>query len=133
MELYDRIVDKDLLIRRVGIAACNLIPETEIPEEEPLQFNLFVDHEAVEKQKAERSAAEERERRLQKATLNLQARYGKNIILKGMNLLKGGTTRERNEQIGGHRAGKDDLTVEKTQRKSAPENEAMPKEGGLNG
>ena len=133
MSLYDRIVDKDLLIRRVGIAACNLIPETEIPEEEPLQFSLFVDHEAIEKQKAERSAAEERERRLQKATLNLQARYGKNIILKGMNLLEGGTTRERNEQIGGHRAGKDDLTAEKAQRKSVPENDAMQKEGGPNG
>ncbi len=133
MSLYDRIVDKDLLIRRVGIAACNLIPETEIPEEEPLQFSLFVDHEEIEKQKAERSVAEERERRLQKATLNLQARYGKNIILKGMNLLEGGTTRERNEQIGGHRAGKDDLTAEKAQSKSVPENDAMQTEGGPNG
>ena len=92
-----------------------------------------MDHEAIEKQKAERSVAEERERRLQKATLNLQARYGKNIILKGMNLLEGGTTRERNQQIGGHRAGKDDLTAEKAQKESVPENDAMQKEGGPNG
>ena len=133
VSLYDRIVDKNLLIRRVGVAAWNLIPETEIPEEEPLQFSLFVDHEAIEKQKAERSAEEERERRLQKATLNLQARYGKNVILKGMNFLAGGTARERNEQIGGHRAGKDDLTAEKAQRKSVPENDAAPKEGDPNG
>ena len=129
LSLYDRITDKDLFIRRIGIAACNLIPETDIPEEEPVQLSLFVDHEAIEQRKAQRNAAEEKERRLQKTTLDLQARYGKNIILKGMNFLEGGTTRERNEQIGGHRSGKNDLTSDADQKESASVSSAEPEEG----
>ncbi len=112
MELYDRITDKELYIRRVTIAACNLLPETEIPREEPRQLSLFEDVTALEEKKAAQRAAEEKEKRLQRATLELQDRYGKNIILKGMNLLEGGTTIERNGQIGGHRAGSEDLVPE---------------------
>lgn len=117
MALYDRIVDPDLLIRRVGIAACNLIQETEIPTEGPEQMSLFVDYEALDKAKAERKAEEEKERRLQRATLSLQDRFGKNVLLKGMNYFEGGTTRERNEQIGGHRAGKDEVCVGRSKEK----------------
>ena len=117
MALYDRVVDPDLLIRRVGIAACNLIPETEIPAEGPEQMSLFVDYEAVDKAKAERAAAEERERRLQRATLALQDRFGKNVLLKGMNYMDGGTTIERNEQIGGHRAGRDEVMTGRPKKK----------------
>ena len=117
MALYDRIVDPDLLIRRVGIAACNLIQETEIPTEGPEQMSLFVDYEALDKAKAERKAEEEKERRLQRATLSLQDRFGKNVLLKGMNYFEGGTTRERNEQIGGHRAGKDEVYVGRSKEK----------------
>ena len=118
MALYDRIVDPDLLIRRVGIAACNLIPETEIPAEGPEQMSLFVDYEALDKAKAERKAEEEKERRLQRATLSLQDRFGKNVLLKGMNYFEGGTTRERNEQIGGHRAGKDEVYLGRSRETS---------------
>lgn len=107
LELFDRIVDPDLTIRRVNVVACNLLPENQIPAEEPYQLNLFTDYEELEREKKERAAAEDRERRLQKATLALQDRYGKNIILKGMNFMDGATTRERNAQIGGHRAGED--------------------------
>ena len=117
MTLYDRIVDPDLLIRRVGIAACNLIPETDIPAEGPEQMSLFVDYEALDKAKAERAAAEERERRLQRATLALQDRFGKNVLLKGMNYMDGGTTIERNEQIGGHRAGRDEVMTGRPKKK----------------
>lgn len=117
MELYDRIVDPDLLIRRVNIAACDLIPETEIPEESPEQMSLFVDYEAVDKAKRERKEAEEKERKLQRAELYIQDRFGKNAILKGMNFFEGGTTRERNEQIGGHRAGRDEMTPKKEKKK----------------
>lgn len=117
MALYDRIVDPDLLIRRVGIVACNLIPETDIPAEGPEQMSLFIDYEAVDKAKAERSAAEERERRLQRATLALQDRFGKNVLLKGMNYMDGGTTIERNEQIGGHRAGRDEVMTGRPKKK----------------
>ena len=117
MTLYDRIVDPDLLIRRVGIAACNLIPETDIPAEGPEQMSLFVDYEALDKAKAERAAAEERERRLQRATLALQDRFGKNVLLKGMNYMDGGATIERNKQIGGHRAGRDEVMTGRPKKK----------------
>ena len=109
MALFDRIVDTDLMIRRVNVVACNLISEDEIPEEGPEQLDLFTDYEALEREKAERKAAEEKERNLQRATLLIQERYGKNAMLKGMNFLEGGTTRERNGQIGGHRAGTDEM------------------------
>jgi DNA polymerase V len=109
MELFDRIIDPDLLIRRVNVVACNLLPEDQIPEEGPAQLDHFTDYDALEKEKAEQAAAEDRERRLQRATLLIQGKYGKNSLLKGMNFLEGATTRERNAQIGGHRAGEDDL------------------------
>ena len=105
MELYDRIVDKDLTIRRVNVVAVQLIPEDQIPEEAPVQLDLFTDYAALEKQKEEEREHDARERKIQEATLALQARYGKNAILKGMNLLEGATTIQRNGQIGGHRAG----------------------------
>ena len=105
MELYDRIVDKDLTIRRVNVVAVQLIPEDQIPEEAPVQLDLFTDYAALEKQREEEREHDARERKIQEATLALQARYGKNAILKGMNLLEGATTIQRNGQIGGHRAG----------------------------
>ena len=108
LEVYDSKVDPDLYIRRVNIAACGIIDENDIPEEIPEQLNLFVDYEALERERSERLAAEDKERRLQRTTLLIQEKYGKNAMLKGMNFLEGGTTRERNEQIGGHRAGNDE-------------------------
>lgn len=107
-DLYDSIVDPDLLVRRVTIAAVNLIPENSIPPEEPEQLSFFEDFSAKEKQRAEEEAADEKEKRLQKATLALQQKFGKNAVLKGMNLTKGATTMLRNNQIGGHRAGEED-------------------------
>ena len=105
MQLYDRIIDPDLMVRRITICACNLIYENNIPEDDgPVQLELFVDYEEVERRKAEKKRKEERERALQRATLQLQGRFGKNAVLRGMNLMKGGTTIERNGQIGGHRA-----------------------------
>ncbi len=105
MRLYDRIINPDLLVRRINICACNLIYENNIPDDDaPVQLELFVDYEEVERQKAEKKHKEERERALQRATLQLQGRFGKNAVLRGMNLMEGGTTIERNGQIGGHRA-----------------------------
>lgn len=105
MQLYDRIIDPDLMVRRINICACNLIYENNIPEDDtPVQLELFVDYEEVERQKAEKKRKEERERALQRATLQLQGRFGKNAVLRGMNLMEDGTTIERNGQIGGHRA-----------------------------
>ena len=98
MELYTRIVDSDLLIRRLNIAACNLKHESS--PEEPEQLSLFTDYTKQEEDKK----ADEKEKRLQKATLYLQEKFGKNAVLKGMNLQEGATTIERNGQVGGHKA-----------------------------
>ena len=107
VEIYNRVVHKDLLIRRVNIAVCNLIPEDEIPDERPVQMDMFTDYEEIDRNRRKMRAAEERERKLQRVTLAMQDKYGKNAILKGMNLVEGGTTIERNGQIGGHKAGED--------------------------
>ena len=105
LDVYDRVVHKDLLIRRVNVTACNLVSETEIPEEKPEQLDMFTDYEALEREKQTRQLAEEKERRLQNVTLAIQDKFGKNAMLKGMNLMEGGTTIARNGQIGGHKAG----------------------------
>lgn len=105
--LYDSVVNKDLLIRRVTIAACNLIAEKDVPEDKPEQLDMFTDYAAADQEKEARRAAEAKERKLQRATLVLHDRFGKNAVLKGMNLMESGTTIERNGQIGGHKAGDD--------------------------
>lgn len=100
MALYTRIVDKDLLIRRLNIAACHLIPESKLREPKAEQLSLFIDYEQKEKERI----ADEKERSIQTTMLKLQHRYGKNAVLKGTNLKDGATTIERNGQIGGHKA-----------------------------
>ena len=104
MELYGRIVPPDLLIRRVYIVAAGLIREEEIPEEPPLQLNLFTDYEALIALREKEDAEDAREKRLQEAALEIHERFGKNAVLRGMNLEEGGTTIQRNGQVGGHRA-----------------------------
>ena len=104
MELYDRIVSPDLLVRRIYVVACGLIRESEIPEEAPLQLDLFTDYEELARRKEAEAAADAREKRLQEAALEIKERFGKNAMIKGMNLEEGGTTIQRNGQVGGHRA-----------------------------
>ncbi len=104
MRLYDRIIDDDLLIRRVNVVAAGVIRESEIPPEEPEQLDLFTDYNALEKEREAEKISEEKERKLQQATLLLQEKFGKNAVLKGMNLSEGATTIMRNGQIGGHKA-----------------------------
>ena len=104
-ELYDRIVDPDLLIRRLNIVANHVIDEAAVPAE-PMteQLDLFTDYEARDRQKAEDAAALKRERSQQEAILSIKKKFGKNAILKGMNLEEGATAKDRNAQIGGHKA-----------------------------
>ena len=102
--LYDRIVDKNLLIRRLSISANKLIPEADAPKEEVEQLDLFTDYAAKEQQEEADRAAHARERKLQEAMLDIKKKYGKNAILKGMNLGEGATARARNQTIGGHQA-----------------------------
>ena len=102
--LYDRIVDENLLIRRLSISANKLLDEANAPKEEAEQLDLFTDYAAKEHQEQEDRAAHARERKLQEAMLDIKKKYGKNAILKGMNLEEGATARERNQTIGGHQA-----------------------------
>ena len=103
--LYEEIVDKNLLVRRVTISANHVIEEKRVTKENVFeQLDLFTDYEALQKQKEEEEAELVRERKIQKAMLDIKKKYGKNAILKGMNLEEGAMTMERNRQIGGHKA-----------------------------
>ena len=105
MELYDRIVDKKLLVRRITITANKLVSEDLVQEKESYeQLQLFTDYEEVKRGREKEEAALEKEKRIQHAMLDIKKKFGKNAILKGMNLLDGATAKERNEQIGGHKA-----------------------------
>ena len=105
MELYDRIVDPGLLIRRVTIAANHLVDETQAAAKEQFeQLDLFTDYAALERERKEEEERLSRERKLQEAMLSIKKKFGKNAILKGMNLQEGATAMERNHQIGGHKA-----------------------------
>ena len=105
MELFDRIVDPDLLIRRLTIVAGRLQEEAAVQAAAPLeQLDLFSDvTEQLRRREAEQAELA-RERRRQQAVLSIKRRYGKNAILRGMNLEEGATARDRNRQIGGHKA-----------------------------
>ena len=102
MELFSQIVNHDLLVRRISLCANRVVSETEAAKEERFeQLSLFPE------EKPQASVDEEklkRERKLQQAMLDVKKRYGKNAMVKGMNLQEGATTMERNRQIGGHKA-----------------------------
>ncbi len=105
MELYDRITEPQLLVRRLNVTANHILPEHLAPKgEKPVQLNLFEDVLEKEKQRLQEEAELEKEKRRQKAILTIQKKYGKNALLKGMNLEEGATARDRNGQIGGHKA-----------------------------
>lgn len=105
MDLYDRIVDEHLLVRRITITANKLVDEQSVKQEnEYQQLDLFTDYEAQRKKQAEEEEKLERERRMQEAMLSIKKKFGKNAVLKGMNLEEGATAKDRNEQIGGHKA-----------------------------
>lgn len=103
--LYDKIVNPALLIRRLTISANHVVPENNISNEGIVeQLNLFTDYEALERKREEEKLALEREKRMQQAVLSIKKKFGKNAILKGMNLQEGATAKDRNNQIGGHKA-----------------------------
>ena len=105
-DLFDRIVDKNLLVRRLNIVANHVLPEADVPKKNDgfVQLDLFTDYAALElKQERERTELE-REKKMQQAMLSIKKKFGKNAILKGMNLEEGATAKDRNAQIGGHKA-----------------------------
>jgi len=104
-ELYDRIVDKNLLIRRVNITANHVVDEANIQKADNFeQLDLFTNYDDMKKKKEEEEAELTREKKMQKTILEIKKKYGKNAIIMGMNLEEGATTLERNKQIGGHKA-----------------------------
>ena len=105
LELYDRIVNPHLLIRRINVTANRVVVEdSELEEECMEQLDLFTDYDALERERTELEAELEREKRMQHAVLDIKKKFGKNAILKGMNLQEGATARDRNSLIGGHKA-----------------------------
>lgn len=105
MELYDKIVNKKLLIRRINIVANKLVDEHSVKNADKYeQLDLFTDYEILKKQREKENAESEREKRMQNTILDIKKKFGKNAILKGMNLQEGATAKDRNNQIGGHKA-----------------------------
>ena len=105
MELYDRIVNPSLLVRRLNMAANHVVPEKSLLNDLQIeQLELFTDYDELEKQREEENAALEREKKMQQTMLAIKKKFGKNAILKGMNLQEGATAKDRNQQIGGHKA-----------------------------
>ena len=101
MNLYESIINKNLLVRRINITAENVVNEDDYKNNEKFeQIDLFIDYNEIERQQKK----EKSEKELQKAVLDIKTKYGKNAVLKGMNLIEGGTTIERNGQIGGHKS-----------------------------
>ena len=106
-ELYDRIVDPALLVRRIYLSANHVVDEAKAAQRQARQgeqLDLFTDYEARREQERALQEALDKERRLQEARLAIKQRFGKNAILKGLNFEDGGTAIERNRQIGGHKA-----------------------------
>lgn len=105
-ELFCKIVDHSLLIRRINITAIRVINEEEALRERqiPVQLDLFTDYEAERKAIEQEETQLENERNLQKTVLAIKKKFGKNAILKGLDFAEGATARERNNQIGGHKA-----------------------------
>ena len=105
MDLYDKIINPKLLIRRVTVTANHLVDESQARKTQQFtQLDLFTDYAALEREKKEEEERLSKERKLQEAMLSVKKKFGKNAILKGMNLQEGATTIERNRQIGGHKA-----------------------------
>lgn len=103
LKLYREIVNDKLLIRRINIAANNLIDEDVSKSKRVVeQFDLFTNYQELEEKRKKQEIFEEDERRVQKTIIEIKNKYGKNAILKGMNYLEGATTKDRNQQIGGH-------------------------------
>ena len=100
MELFDRIINKNLLSRRITISANNLIKEEDAPKKSFVQLDFFKDAQKNKKDEEK----EQKEKKIQKVMLDIKEKYGKNAVLKGTNLKEGATAIERNSQIGGHKA-----------------------------
>ena len=104
-ELFDSIINWNLSVRRINVTAARVVREDELSEMDNFeQFDLFTDYAAVEREREQERKELEKEKKMQQAVLDIQKKFGKNAMLKGMNFEDGAMTRERNRQIGGHKA-----------------------------
>ena len=110
INLYDSIVNSDLLIRRLTVCVSNLIYEQQATEQateetkEPEQLDLFTDYDAIASEAQAKEQERKKERKMQEAIISIKKRFGKNALLKGTSYAEGATAKERNAQIGGHKA-----------------------------
>ena len=106
-ELFDRCVNADLLIRRLNLTTNHVVSEASAAAQKhaPQQLDLFTDYEALAQQQQEEQARIDKERRIQEVQIKIKRRFGKNAILRGLNFEEGATAMDRNQQIGGHKAG----------------------------
>lgn len=104
LEEYHRVVDPRLLIRRINIAAGTITSEKDINKQNIVQLDLFSNYDNIDEENETQKVQLEKEKRAQEAILNIKKKYGKNSVMKGMDLEEGATTIDRNNQIGGHRA-----------------------------
>ena len=110
MSLYDSIVNRHLLIRRLNISTNNIIPEERLAQSvgqqptTPRQLDLFTDYDTARLTEQREKEERRKERRMQEAVISIKKRFGKNAILKGTSYAEGATAKERNQQIGGHKA-----------------------------
>ncbi len=105
LKAYDEVVDEDLMVRRINITACEVTDENDKSDDPEFeQLDLFTDYDRLTEERRAEKERLEKENALQKAALQIKDRYGKNALLKGTSFLDGATGRERNRQIGGHKA-----------------------------
>ena len=103
--LYDRIVNPDFFVRRLNVTVNNVVGEGMAESDNaPRQLDLFTDYEKLSKERELQRQKQDKERRIQNAQILIKQRFGKNAILRGLNFEEGATARERNSQIGGHKA-----------------------------
>lgn len=102
LDLYDRTVNPGLLVRRLYLTAGHVLSEAEAQTDR--QMSLFTDFHIEEEAPGASEGKKKKQRQLQEAMLSIQKRYGKNAVMKGTSLQEGATQRERNSQIGGHKA-----------------------------
>ena len=107
LAVFDRCVDTRLLVRRLNVVAGNVMHEdiaNEAESRQTEQLDLFTDYDALRQQRENENDERAKERKVQEALLSIKRKYGRNAILKGINFEEGATMRERNQQIGGHKA-----------------------------
>ena len=105
LSAFDENTDKNLLVRRINISANHVVPETSVKDcDEPYQISLFEDYEETQRRQNEEKAELAKERKIQETVIGIKNKFGKNAILKGTNLKEGATAKDRNRQIGGHKA-----------------------------